>query len=465
MSEPLDLPAHLVVVGVGPGGEGYLPQSTLQRLYEANLVIVRTTRHPGMEELIADLRLRGVVVEGLDHLYQRAEDFEQLYRDIAEAVAQRLREHPGGTVAYLVPGSPTVGEVSVQVLRSMGVPLEVVPGVSFLDLVWVRTGLDPVAGVTVADAFDLIQSPSQYRGSVVVMQVYSSDILQDIVALADQMSACSLTVLHHLGLSDEVVSRIEDGSVPTDLDVDHLTSLYIENWESPAFALAALWDVIRLLRVSCPWDAEQTHATLSHHLIEESHEVLEALDEVESTTGSDLDAAMEHLCEELGDLLIQVLFHANLAREADYFSLENVSDRTREKLVRRHPHVFGGVEVSRSEDVVANWEKIKREEKSRVSALDGIPKSLVGGARIHKLARKLTSQGGQMPQAVVLVDRLNELVGAGRENDPSFIAELLKVAITLGEVVGADVDAVLRSVVRDLEFQIRALESQNSSAE
>jgi tetrapyrrole methylase family protein/MazG family protein len=416
-------------------------------------------------ELVDELQRRAVEVEVLDYLYQEASDFEHLYQEIAATVHQRVRERTGSSVAYVVPGSPAVGELSVRVLRSLPISIELLPGVSFLDLVWDRTGVDPVVGVTIVDAYDLIRMPSNHYGNIVAMQVYSPEILDDIVALADQMSTCSLTLLHHLGLEDEVVVKLDDLSRPVGVEIDHLTSLYVENWESPAYAVAALWDVIRLLRVSCPWDAEQTHATLAHHLIEESHEVLEALDEIESSSDGDLDSAMEHLCEELGDLLIQVLFHANLAREADYFSLENVSDRTREKLVHRHPHVFGDTTVSRAEEVVANWEAIKQKEKSRSSTLDGIPKSLAGGARVHKLSRKLTVQGGQLPSVETLRAQLTELTTESSENDPEMVSELLRVAIALGEVVGVDIDAALRSFARDLESEIRSLEAQNPPIE
>lgn len=146
---------------------------------------------------------------------------------------------------------------------------------------------------------------------------------------------------------------------------------------------------MRELRDKCPWDAKQTHGSLTRHVVEETYEVLDAIAAVEA----DPDTGYPHLCEELGDLLLQVVFHANLAAEAGRFDLNDVASTVHDKIVGRHPHVFGDVKAATEEEVMANWESIKRDEKGRGSVFDGIPRSLPALQYAHKVIRKAANFG------------------------------------------------------------------------
>ncbi|MEZ5226825.1 MAG: MazG nucleotide pyrophosphohydrolase domain-containing protein [Acidimicrobiales bacterium] len=132
--------------------------------------------------------------------------------------------------------------------------------------------------------------------------------------------------------------------------------------------------VVHRLRQDCPWDQDQTHASLRKYLVEESYEVLDAIDQLVDADDDDVSAAYADLEEELGDLLFQVLFHAELAAEAGEFGIADVARTMHDKLVGRHPHVFGDVVANDAAAVVANWEAIKKVEKQRSSIMDGIPR-------------------------------------------------------------------------------------------
>ena len=163
---------------------------------------------------------------------------------------------------------------------------------------------------------------------------------------------------------------------------DHLTALWIPKLAAPvAGEVQRFADLVVRLRAECPWDREQTHSSLTRHLLEESYEVLEALNALDESTG----AGYDHLEEELGDLLFQIVFHSTLASEQGAFTLADVARGIHDKLVRRHPHVFGTVDVDGSADVVANWEQIKQAEKGRASVFDGIPSELP--ALLHARSR------------------------------------------------------------------------------
>ena len=186
-----------------------------------------------------------------------------------------------------------------------------------------------------------------------------------------------LVVLQRLGLPDEEIFHVEWPEIDG-VDVDELTSIYIpEPAPSVATEFGRLEELVRVLRERCPWDREQTHASLRRHLLEETHETLEALDARAALDDDQVDEALDaHLAEELGDLLYQIFFHTRLGAERGAFSSADVARGIHDKLVSRHPHVFGDVEASDTATVLSNWEAIKREEKGRGSAMDGIPAAL-----------------------------------------------------------------------------------------
>lgn len=165
--------------------------------------------------------------------------------------------------------------------------------------------------------------------------------------------------------------------------------------------LKELWGVVVRLRLECPWDREQTHESMRRFLIEEAYEAVEAISEKD-------DRALK---EELGDILLHVFFHARMAEERGVFGVEDVADHVVEKLKRRHPHVFGGADVSGPSEVVTNWEMIKcREENGRL-LLDGIPKSLPAMLRAHRIQDRARSVGFEWEDARGVLDKIEEEVG------------------------------------------------------
>ncbi len=209
-------------------------------------------------------------------------------------------------------------------------------------------------------------------------------------------------------------------------------------------AVGRVVDVVDTLRRECPWDADQTHASLRPYLLEEAHEVLEALHSLDERTGK----GFEHLAEELGDLLFQIVFHARIAAEAGHFGLEQVARGIHDKLCIRHPHVFGNREVLDKAEVVANWENIKRKEKGRKSVLEGIPASLPALTRAAKVIRRAES----LDVAV----KLPESDPEGEESLGEALIDLVVWSLSRG----FDAEDVLRGAVNQLEERIQVAEAQ-----
>ena len=221
--------------------------------------------------------------------------------------------------------------------------------------------------------------------------------------------------------------------------------------------LAALVDVVRRLRSpeGCPWDREQTHASLRATMLEEAYEVLEAIDE----------KSMGKLREELGDVLLQVLMQAEIAEEAGDFSLGDVADAVREKLVRRHPHVFGDTQVSGSAEVLRNWDALKAKEYGRESALDGVQRSLPALQWAWSLQRRAANVGFDWPDVEGALDKVREELDELREA-PTLEAreaefgDLLFTMVNVARKLGINPEDALRGTTGRFEARFRTMERQ-----
>ena len=370
---------------------------------------LRTSRHPSAS-----------LVEpatALDHLYDAADRQSEVYPAIVEVVVAAAVEH--GEVLYAVPGSPLVAERSVTLLLAdERVRVEVVPALSFLDLAWVRLGIDPLAeGVRVVDGHEFAVQAAGERGPLLVSHCHEPGVLSDIkLAIEGDLDgadpAAPVTVLQRLGLPDESITEVAWADLDRAIVPDHLTSLYIPRLAAPvAVELVRFAELVRTLREQCPWDREQTHTSLRRYALEETYEVLEAIDRLDE----DDAATIAHLEEELGDLLFQVYFHATIAAQSGWFTLADVARGIHDKLRSRHPHVFGDVVVEGAGEVVQNWEAIKRAEKGRTSAFDGIPSTLPALLYADEVVRKARSIGVEPDVgAADLGDRLLALVVEAR---------------------------------------------------
>ncbi|SDR80325.1 nucleoside triphosphate pyrophosphohydrolase [Agrococcus carbonis] len=218
-------------------------------------------------------------------------------------------------------------------------------------------------------------------------------------------------------------------------------------------ALDELVAVMARLRApgGCPWDAEQTHASLVPYVIEEAHELAEAIEARDAGDGDD-----EHLREELGDVLLQVVFHADIARAEGRFDLDDVARSLTEKLRRRHPHVFADVAVDGVADVVANWDAIKQAEKpQRGSALDGIPAGLPALARAEKLLSRARRAG--------LVPGEAEAADASAPASEEELGWALLALVRDAAASGLDAERALRGAARELERDLRGVEAARAA--
>jgi tetrapyrrole methylase family protein/MazG family protein len=439
---------------------------------------LRTSRHPSAGAVLG--------ARSFDYLYESAGRMEEVYSGIVEAlVGSAARE---GRVIYAVPGSPVVAERSVELLRAdPRVSTVVLPGVSFVDLAFSRLGVDPLAaGARLVDGHRFAVEAAGSRGPLLVGQCDSRAVLSEVKLAIGSVpeqwppgpdgsgvpDGPEVTVLQRLGLPDESVRRVAWYDLDRTVDPDHLTSLWVPVLADPfAGELVRLEELVCTLRARCPWDREQTHQSLTRYLLEESYEALEAIEEL----GPD-GAGYEHLEEELGDVLFQVVFHSVLAAEQGQFALGDVARNVHDKLVGRHPHVFGDVVATTPDDVLKNWEQTKRQEKNRAGLMDEVASNLPALLYAHKIQRKAASVGFDWEDAggalAKVSEELGELsaalasappgaaifpLGTGPVRDE--LGDLLFAVVNVARHVKVDPEAALREATAKFRRRFQAVEA------
>ncbi len=449
------------IVGLGPAGLDRVSEAILTLVEdEAIPVVGRTRHHP------AALDLETVrPVTWCDDLYESCETFDDVYGAITARV---LDLASGGPVTYAVPGSVFVGEQAVAMIRQradeLNIPCELEPGESFLDLALAKAGIDPFdLGMQVIDAHRLPE-PLLLHLPTMIVQVDGPEAFTRVHERLSRLLEADtlLTVLADLGTNAESVTQI----ALEDLRPHHagIRVTFALDVEAPGWP--GLVRTNTRLRRECPWDREQTHYSLARHLLEEAYETLDAIDALPSRApvGPEKVAAYVHLEEELGDLLLQVVFHATLAAEVGVFGVEEVAEGIRRKLIRRHPHVFGDVDTETVNQVLSNWEALKQDEKGRKSVLDGIPLALPSLTRALEFQVRAASVGFDWSDHEGAVAKVREELAEVLDglDDPdstrSEIGDLLFSVVNLARQLDVDPEQALRGAANRFDCRFRMVE-------
>jgi tetrapyrrole methylase family protein/MazG family protein len=458
---------QITIAGLGPGYFGHIPLSVWEVLKNSKRIFLRTERHP----VVPRLKEEGISFRSFDSYYDESRDFAEVYRKIAAAV---LREAADAPLVYAVPGNPLVAEETVELItreaKKSGYEVEILPAMSFLDALYVALGLNPAAGLAIIDGLRLGEQKPNLRVGNVIIQVYSRLVASDVkLFLMDYYPEdFPVTVVRAAGVPGW--QRLEEHPL-YGLDrlswIDHLTTLYLppcpQRIRECVYPLDPLVDIMAGLRGAngCPWDKEQTHLSLRKYLLEEAYEVLEAIGQ----------GNMNKICEELGDLLLQIVFHAQIARENGFFDINDVVGGITEKMIRRHPHVFGGAPVAHSSEVEANWEKIKQKEKmvgSRPSLLEGVPVSLPALLKAQRVQARVSKVGFDWPDyqgaQQKVHEELRELAEAAAAREADRLAEevgdLLFAVVNLARLLRVDAEMALAATVEKFTRRFRYVEEK-----
>jgi tetrapyrrole methylase family protein/MazG family protein len=437
----------IVIVGLGPGNPDQLTRAAWQVLSQAGEVYARTARHPTLAGLPA-----GPVVNSFDDIYENVPQFEQVYAAIAERVLA-LGQRPEGVV-YAVPGHPAIGEATVGLIRAeaakIDLPVQIVAGLSFVEPALLALGVDALPNLQIADALELAarhHPPFQPDAPALVAQLYSTTIAGDVkLTLMNQYpDEHQVALIHAAGTPEQQVEWLSLFELDRSAAIAHLTALYVPALPV-ASAFESLQETVAHLRApeGCPWDREQTHATLRANLLEETYEVLDAIDADDPTA----------MTEELGDLLLQVVLHAQIALEAGEFTAADVIAAIHSKLIRRHPHVFGDVKVRGVSDVLDNWEKLKAAERGQATkpdkgVLGSVPRGLPALLQADTYQRRAGRVGFDWPDISGVKAKIDEEIaevessaeGDAREEE---IGDLLFATVNWARWLKVEPETALR---------------------
>ncbi len=445
----LAAPAALTIVGLGPGDAGDITRAAWQELERARRIILRTVQHPCVPFLPG-----AEVTSACDDLYEAHAEFADVYAAIVARVLAATQE-PGG-VLYAVPGHPQVGEATTPALlaaaAAQGLSVRIVGGLSFVEPAFAAVGVDPMDGAQVVDAMLLARDyhPRIEVGlPLLVAQVYARWLASDLklTLLNAYPAEHPVTLIHGAGTAGQRLVSFSLHELDRGDDFSPLTSLYLPPLERGR-SFNDLHAIVAHLRApdGCPWDRAQTLDSLRQDLLSESCELLEAIDIEQSGIPN-----APHIAEELGDVMLTAVMMAQIAGEEGRFQLSDAMLNVVTKLIRRHPHVFGDVEVDGVDHVLANWDAIKAAEKAARGIsphpLDGVPAALPAlekaralQSKAHKAAlldrTALAAENSALPAA---------LAAAGDAEEPATWGRLLWQLSALAKRSDINLEDALRA--------------------
>lgn len=452
----------LTIIGLGPGNPGQLTLEALDAMEGAGNLFLRTAVHP----VVPYLEKRGIVFESFDALYEEKDSFEGVYQAIVDEILALAREKD---VVYAVPGNPFFAEKTVTGLTARcdgeGIPCRVIGGMSFIDVAMAELGIDAVEGLKVIDAYELeSQLPDKHCGNLIT-QVHSRHVASEVKLFLSEYYAddFEVTLIINGGIpGEQVIKRLPLYQIDREDRINHLTTLYLPPLPDDNRDFTNLLRVMATLRApgGCPWDREQTHETLKPYLLEEAYEAVDAIE-----TGD-----MDNLVEELGDVLFQIVFHAQVGKEEGIFTINDVIEGINEKMIRRHPHVFGTAHADTPEQVAQKWDAIKKKEKSTSTLsdeMDRIPAAYTALMTAGKLQSKAGKVGFDWDDPRPALDKVYEEAGEVRKelegNDPAALEEelgdLLFAAVNVIRLSGFQPELVLKKGNAKFKRRFGAMEN------
>ncbi len=370
---------HLSIVAMGPDAAGLLTLEAAEALANAGAVLLRTRWHG----VAGWLEEKGIHFDTLDALYESAEDFDALSEVAADEIIRRLSETPA--LCYCVPDPLT--DETVRRLSEKGIRMRVLPGVTqgtSARAKAIERALPVPGACCEVPAVDFAVHRIDPSEALLITEINSR-------LLAGEVKLRLLSVYkpgQRVLLSGEPVAleALDRGA-----KYDHLTSVYLPPvplMERDRFTFGDLLEIMARLRRpgdGCPWDLEQTHASIRESVIEEAYELVETINQQDDM----------RIADELGDVMLQVVFHAQMAREHQTFDIDDVTTAICSKLILRHAHIFGSLSLDTAEEVITSWEKIKKKEKGLETTTQvmrdvaqNLP-ALMRAAKVQKKARQV----------------------------------------------------------------------------
>ncbi len=441
----------ITLLGLGPGDASLLTQQAASIIKNSPEIYLRTVQHPTVADFPSTIE-----VHSFDELYDQLPSFDDVYAHIIDKILE-LGRRPQGVI-YAVPGHPYVAEATCpEIARRAhleGLPVQVVEGLSFIEPTLTILGIDPLPYLAIVDALELVSAhvpPFPPDTPALIAQIHSKAVASDVklTLMETYPDEHPVRLVHAAGTPQVVVEDLPLHAIDQSQSIGLLTSLYLPPLEKGT-SFEAFQEIIAHLRApdGCPWDREQDHQTLRTNLLEETYEALAALDADDPA----------HMREEFGDLLLQITLHAQIANEYGEFNINQVIKGIYDKIIRRHPHVFGDLKVDGVETVLHNWEKLKAAERDELhkenggaekGLLDGVEIALPALAQAEEIQARAARVGFDWPDTRGVVDKINEechelLNAEDLASRSDELGDLLFAVVNLARHYEIDAESALR---------------------
>jgi tetrapyrrole methylase family protein/MazG family protein len=455
--------ADIIILGLGPGDPGFITRRAWDVISSSKEIFLRTRDHPTISGFPKDL-----IIHSFDHIYDEEDSFQVVYRRISEEIIGRAKNKPG--IVYAVPGDPFTAEdtpaLIISLAREEKLEVEIIPGVSFLESVFAALEIDPLPQLTILDALDFQDTyfpafpPDR---PALIAQIHSRETASNLKLILMELYPDNhpVRLVHDASSDNEEIEDIPLCELDRSPKIHNRTALYIPPLVMGS-SLESFQEVIAHLRApdGCPWDREQDHQSLRPNLLEETFEVLEAIDANDP----------EKMQEEFGDLLLQIILHSQIASEYGEFTMSDVIRGIYHKIIQRHPHVFEGLSLDQPDEVIRNWESIKAREREQNGEknrglLDGVPGSLPSLTQAQTYQKRAARMGFDWEEIEGVLDKIpeeiQEIKGADDQIERTAeFGDLLFALVNIARWLDIDAESALRGANRRFKDRFSYIEKE-----
>lgn len=436
------------IIGLGAGGLDDLTIKAHKALNENIPTFARTERHPIVKKLKEEIN-----IECFDDFFEKYETFDEVYEKITDNVIELSKKYE--KINYCTAGSPYYGDIVTKKLLNEykgEINIIIIDGMSFLDKCIKLSGFSDYKSIKVLDCLETDEFSFDINSLNIITQVYDMEMASQLKLKLMELYP-DISPMLKVDVLEESVKKIPLFLLDQEKKYGFSTYfciLPIEISENSVYNVTNLCRIVKILRGpdGCPWDRKQTHESIRQNVIEEAYEVVDAID------NDDID----NLIEELGDLLFQVVFHAELGSEEGYFNLNDIVTNLCNKMYSRHPHVFGDIKARNVDEALKSWESSKLKEKSLDSYTDNlknVPKALSPLSRSYKIQKRAAEVGFDWPNAegavLKIKEELFEFIEEYNKNDSVKMEEefgdLLFALVNLARFVKINPDVALNRTI------------------
>lgn len=450
----------MTVVSLGPGDAGLLTIQTADKLRSARRLVLRTERH----RVTAWLKEQGVSYTTLDEMYDQYDDFDRMH----EAMAQKLWAMAGqsGSITYAVIDAATDGSVrAIHASKPVEGTLTVLPGVSRIDACLALLPGEQSGQVRLLPAEDCPTAEHDPSMPLLITELWHPMLASQVKLWLTDLYDDEMKVFFYPSSAKVNRKPVELPLMELDRQrtYDHTVCVYIPAAPLESRQRYCFADLVRIMSIlrgpdGCPWDREQTHESLRKYLIEEAYETIGAID------GGNPD----EIADELGDVLLQIVFHADVAKAHQTFTISDVTTAICHKMIYRHAHIFGSDHCETAEEVSQNWERLKKAEKgltTQTSVMEDVSRGLTALMRASKVQKKAAQVGFDWPDAMSALPKVEEEaaeVRAELENggDPAEeLGDLLFACVNVVRLCGLEPELILRQGTEKFIRRFSAMEN------